>query len=276
MSEQRHIRTAELLSEASERAARYLDGLAERRVAPDPAALDALDGLDGILPEDGTSAADVLDLLDRLGAPASIASAGPRYFGFVTGGALPAALAANWLAGAWDQNAFSTVSSPLAARLDEIAVRWLLGILGLPAEGGGALVTGATMANFTALAAARHRVLERAGWDAEADGLFDAPPITVVVGEEAHSTLFKSLGLLGLGRNRVLRVPVDGQGRMRPSAILDALPRVEGPAIVCLQAGNVNTGAFDPAAEIVPAARTVRLHPRIEPAHARRRGLGGA
>jgi len=240
-----------LLQETAARAGRYLEALPQRRAAPSPEALDRLALLDGPLPADPTDPRDVLALLDGVGTPAAVASTGGRYFGFVTGGVLPAALAAHWLASAWDQNAFSGVSSPLAAALDEIALRWLVDVLGLPTECGGALVTGATMANFTGLAAARHAVLEKTGWNVTAHGLFGAPPITVVVGAEVHPTLRKSLGMLGLGRERVVRVPVDGQGRMRA----DALPALSGPTIVCLQAGNVNTGAFDPAADIIPLAR---------------------
>jgi glutamate/tyrosine decarboxylase-like PLP-dependent enzyme len=168
--------------------------------------------------------------------------AGPRFFGFVIGGSLPITLAANWLAGAWDQNSALYKPTPSTAFLEQIALGWLLELLHLPAECAGAFVTGATMANCTALAAARHAVLARTGWDVEADGLFGAPPITVVVSEEAHPTLFKALGLLGLGRSRVVRVPVDHQGCMRAAA----LPDMRGPTIVCVQAGNVNTGAFDP------------------------------
>jgi glutamate/tyrosine decarboxylase-like PLP-dependent enzyme len=172
--------------------------------------------------------------------------AGRRYFGFVIGGSLPATLAANWLAGAWDQNPGLFAASPIGTVLEEVSLRWLLDVLQLPTESGAAFVTGATMANFSALAAARHSVLERAGWDVEADGLFGAPPVTVVVGGEVHPSLIKALGMLGLGRSRVIRVPVDNQGRMRASD----MPPLKSPAIVCLQAGNVNTGAFDPAVEI--------------------------
>ncbi|MCI0725388.1 MAG: pyridoxal-dependent decarboxylase, partial [Chloroflexi bacterium] len=203
------------------------------------------------LPNRPTDAQTVLALLDEVASPATVASAGGRYFGFVTGGALPAALAANWLAGAWDQNTVLWAGSPAGAALEQIALRWLVDVLNLPPECDGALVTGATMANFTGLAAARHAVLEKAGWDVEGEGLFGAPPITVVVGDEAHASLLKALGLLGLGRNRVVRVPTDRYGRMRAKA----LPPLTGPTIVCLQAGNVNTGAFDPAAEICPAAQ---------------------
>jgi len=155
------------------------------------------------------------------------------------------------LVNAWDQNACFKIQSPVATQLEEIALRWVAELLGLPAGTDGAVVTGATMANFCALAAARHAILERAGWDVERDGLFGAPPITVVVGEEVHSSLVKALGMLGLGRNRVIRVPVDGQGRVR----VDALPHLNANTILCLQAGNVNTGAFDPAAAICPQAR---------------------
>ena len=175
---------------------------------------------------------------------------GPRFFGFVIGGSLPVTLAANWLAGAWDQNSALYNATPSTARLEQVALRWLIELLGLPAQTGGAFVTGATVANFVALAAARRAVLARVGWNVEADGLFGAPEITVVVGEEVHPSLVKSLGLLGLGRNRVVRVPVDAQGRMRA----DVLPRVAAPAIVCVQAGNVNTGAVDPIAEICERA----------------------
>jgi glutamate/tyrosine decarboxylase-like PLP-dependent enzyme len=240
-----------LLEDAARRACEYLGGLDERRVAPDAAAIDVLGTLDRALPEGQSKDRDVLAELDRIVSPATLATAGPRFFGFVIGGVLPAALAANWLAGAWDQNAGLHAPTPGVSVLERIALGWLVDLFDLPAGTGAGFVTGATMANFTALAAARHAVLARAGWNVEADGLFGAPPITVLVGAEAHPTLFKSLGLLGLGRSRVVRVPVDGQGRMRA----DAVPPIEGPTILCLQAGNVNTGACDSFDAIVPAAR---------------------
>jgi glutamate/tyrosine decarboxylase-like PLP-dependent enzyme len=240
----------ELLNDAAARAIRYLDGLDARRVVPTPEALAGLVALESPLLEEPTDPATVLALLDDFGSPATVATAGPRYFGFVIGGSLPAALAANWLAGAWDQPVFAYITSPIAATLEEIALRWLLDLFGLPPTCGGAFVTGATMANFCGLAAARHLLLQNAGWNVEADGLFGAPPVTVIVGEEAHSVLFKALGMLGLGRQRVVTVPVDSQGRLRS----DAFPAISGPTIVCLQAGNVNTGAFDPAHEIIPRA----------------------
>lgn len=239
-----------LLNDAATRANRYLEDLGGRSVAPAASAVAALEQLGGSLPEEGMAASKVLALLDDSGSAATVASAGGRYFGFVTGGVLPAALATGWLASAWDQNTFSTVSSPVGAAIEAIALDWVGDVLGLPRDCAGAFVTGATMANFTALAAARHAVLARAGWDAEADGLFAAPPVTVLVGEEVHATLFKIIGLLGLGRERVVRVPVDDQGRMRA----DAMPELSGPAIVCAQAGNVNSGAFDPIAAICERA----------------------
>lgn len=236
----------ELLTITSQRAAAYLEGLEQRPVRPEVEAVAALAAFDEPLPSEPTAPEVVLAMLDEIGSPATMAMAGPRFFGFVTGGSLPVALAANWLAGAWDQNSAFYHVVPGAAKLEQIALRWLLELFGLPETCSGAFVTGATMANFTALAAARHAVLARAGWDIEADGLFGAPPIVVVVGQEVHPTLVKSLGLLGLGRSRLVRVPVDGQGRMRA----DALPRLRGPAIVCVQAGNLNTGAFDPVGAI--------------------------
>jgi glutamate/tyrosine decarboxylase-like PLP-dependent enzyme len=192
-----------------------------------------------------------LALLDDVGSAGTVASAGGRYFGFVVGGSLPAALAANWLAGAWDQNAALQVMSPVAAKLEEIVLGWMVDLLGLPSSSGMGFVTGTTMANFTALAAARTALLQGAGWNVEEDGLFSAPPIQVVVGDEVHVSLLKALSMLGLGRSRVIRVPVDAQGRMRPQA----LPALNDRTIVCVQAGNVNSGAFDPAGEICARAQ---------------------
>ncbi len=243
--------TAALLADAARRAAAYLDGLDGRPVAPSPEAVAALSALDQPLPEGPSNPAAVLDELDRRVSPATMAMAGPRFFGFVIGGALPATVAANVLATAWDQNSAKWAVTPGTAAIERVALRWTLEALGLPREAGGGFVTGATVANFTALAAARHALLAREGWDVEARGLFGAPPITVVVGAEVHVSVLKALAMLGLGRERVLTVPVDGQGRLRP----DALPALTGPAIVCLQAGNVNTGAFDPARPAIARAR---------------------
>jgi glutamate/tyrosine decarboxylase-like PLP-dependent enzyme len=241
----------ELLENAARRAISYLEAIGDRSVAPLPEAIAKLSLLDEPLAEESTSPERVLELLDETCSPATMAMTGPRFFGLVVGGSLPVTLAANWLAGAWDQNTGLYTPTPATAYLEQIALGWLVDIFNLPSECGGGFVTGATMANFSALAAARHAVLERAGWNVEADGLFGAPAITVIVGEEAHPTLFKSLGLLGLGRNRILKVPVDSQGRMQA----DAMPPLSGPTIVCVQAGNVNTGAFDPVSEICERAR---------------------
>ena len=243
----------ELLKAAAERAIRYLETIDERSVAPSRRAVTALAQLDEPLPEGPSDPAAVLAALDDLGSPASMATAGGRFFGWVTGGSLPATVAANWLAAAWDQNATGRHSSPATAAFEQVVQRWLLDVLGLPPDCAVGFVTGATMANFACLAAARQAVLTGVGWDVEADGLFGAPPITVIVGDEVHVSVLKALGLLGLGRTRILRVPVDSQGRMR----VDRFPEVARPAILCLQAGNVNSGAVDPLAELGTLARRV-------------------
>jgi glutamate/tyrosine decarboxylase-like PLP-dependent enzyme len=249
-----------LLQTTAALAADYLDSLASRAVAPTRAALDGLRALDRAFPDGPADAAAVLAELHAVASPATIASAGGRFFGFVVGGTLPAALAASWLATAWDQDAGLAVMAPGAAALEEVALRWLLEALRLPPGSAGGFVTGATMANFTALAAARHALLERAGWDVEARGLFGAPPLTVVVGEEVHVSLLKALGLLGLGRDRVVRVPTDGQGRIRA----DQLPALDERTIVCLQAGNVNTGASDPVGAIARAGHRARAWVHVD------------
>ena len=240
-----------LLRDACRRALAYLDGLGERRVAPAGAAVAALGRLDFALPGTGLDASHVLTMLDEFGSPATVASNGPRYFGFVTGGALPVAQAAAWLAAAWDQNAALTVMSPAAALLNAVALRWVTELLALPAGTGGGFVTGATMANAACLAAARDAVLTRHGWDAAGQGLIGAPPVTVVVGAEVHATVRKALGLVGLGRDRATVLPADGQGRIDPRT----LPALGGPALVCLQAGNVNSGASDPFPPLITWAR---------------------
>jgi len=239
-----------LLEDAAERGIRYLETLNARPVAPDQRATKNLHLLDEALPDQPTDPLSNLKLLDELVSPATMAMAGGRFFGFVIGGSLPVSVAANWLAGAWDQNTGLYNPTPGTAHLEQVALRWLLDILRLPPGCAGSFVTGATVANFTALAAARHEVLKRVGWNVESDGLFAAPEITVVVGEEAHPTLIKSLGMLGLGRNRVIMVPVDDQGRMRA----ERLPSLTAPAIVCMQVGNVNSGAIDPINDIISHA----------------------
>jgi len=236
-----------LLRDASARALAYLGGLADRPVAPAAADVAALDRLDFALPAAGQDAASVLVMLDDYGSPGTVASGGPRYFGFVTGGALPIAQAAAWLTAAWDQNAALSVMSPTASALNRVAVRWVTELLGLPESTGGGFVTGATMANATCLAAARDAVLAGHGWDAAGQGLVGAPPVTVVAGAQAHTTVRKALGLVGLGRDRALLLPADGQGRIEPRG----LPALTGPALVCLQAGNVNSGASDPFGPLI-------------------------
>ena len=236
----------ELLRDATNRAIRYLETLPERRVSPSPSALEGLSGFAKPLQDEPLAPAKVLEELDTLGSPATVASAGGRFFGFVIGGSLPATLAANIVAAAWDQNAVLEIASPVAAALEKVCRTWIADLFGLPPEVEVGFVTGATMANFTGLAAARHALLQSQGWDVEANGLFGAPPITVIVGDEVHVSLLKALSLLGLGRDRVVRVGADGQGRIIPEQI----PPIQGPTIVCLQAGNVNTGAFDPLDEV--------------------------
>ncbi len=239
-----------LLEDAALRAISYLETLDSRPVTPSPEAVAKLSVLDQPLPEKHNKPEAVLKLLDDVCSPATMAISGRRFFGFVIGGSLPVTLAANWLAGAWDQNSALYNVTPGTAYVEQMALRWLLDLLHLPPECGAGFVTGATVANFCALAAARHVVLEHAGWNVESDGLIGAPSITVIAGAEAHPTLTKSVGLLGLGRDRIVKVPVDSQGRMRA----DALPRISGPTIVCTQAGNVNTGAIDPVGEICEVA----------------------
>lgn len=241
-----------LLADAAARAAKYLDEIPDRHAAPRPADVARLEALGGPMPQSPSNPAETLALLDQIGSPATVASAGPRFFGFVVGGSVPAALACNWLAAAWDQNAAMKISSPVSARLEEIALAWVVDLLGLPTGSGGGFVTGTTMANLCGLAAARTALLSRAGWNVELDGLFGAPPLHVVVGDEVHISLLKALSILGLGRSRVTRVPTDAQGRICPELV----PELDALTIVCLQAGNVNTGAFDPCETIIAKART--------------------
>src|ERR1700744_1836266 len=220
-----------LLTQTADRAARYLAGLADRNVAPLPEHVAGLTALGGPLPQGPTDPAEVLALLDGVGSPATVASAGGRFFGFVIGGSLPAALAANWLAGAWDQNSAMQVMSPVAVKLEEIVLSWMVDLFGLPSTSGAGFVTGTTLANFTCLAAARTALLQRAGWNVEEDGLFGAPPIHVVVGDEVHVSVLKALPRLGRGRSRVTRVPADAQGRMKA----DALPLLDNRTLICVQ-----------------------------------------
>ena len=240
----------ELLRKAYESAAEFVDGVKDRPVGRPVDFAGVLDRMAVPLAADGTDARKVIEDLNKAADPGLVATAGPRHFGFVVGGALPAAVAAEWLAAAWDQNAFSYVLSPAAAAAEEIARKWLIDLFGLPSEMSVGFTTGATMANFTALAAARHALLERQGWDAEKQGLFGAPAFPVVTSEESHASVFAALQMSGLGRERVLKVPADEQGRMRADALAAVLANLASPALVCAQAGNVNSGSFDPIAEI--------------------------
>ena len=240
-----------LLEDTAARAIRYSQAVRARRVTPLADDVERLKTLGGPLPERSSDPMEVLALLDDAGSPATVATTGGRYFGFVTGGAVPASVAANWLAGVWDQNGAFSVMSPVAAKLEEIVLAWMLELLDLPRSCGAGFVTGTTMANFSALAAARTALLQRSGWNVEEAGLFGAPPLSVIVGEEAHASLLKALALLGLGRSRVTRAPADRQGRIQARS----LPQLDHRTLVCIQAGNVNSGAFDPAKEICARAR---------------------
>jgi len=241
----------DVLSFAAERAQQYARQIGDRRVAPEDGHVRGLERFREAFPEGSSDPRSVVAMLDEFGSPATVATTGGRYFGFVIGGVLPAALGANWLAGAWDQNASLRVMSPIAAELEDVVLRWVCEALNLPADCEGGLVTCATMANFTALAAARYALLKKAGWDVAEDGMFGAPPIEVVVGAEVHASLLKALSLAGFGKRRVTIVEADGQGRMRA----DKLPKLSARSLVCIQAGNVNTGSFDPAMEICARAK---------------------
>jgi len=244
-------KTSALLQDAAQRGIAYRESVGERSVAPSPEAVANVGRFIEPLPEDGSADEDVLALLDEVGSPASVAMAGPRFFGFVIGGSLPVTVATNWLTTAWDQNSVMREVTPALATLEQVALDWMVELFGLPSQSGGGFVTGATVANLTALAAARHRVFADAGWNVESDGLIGAPGVTLIVSDEAHPTLFKSLGMLGLGRDRVVRIPTDHQGRMNAAK----LPAIDGPTIVCTQAGNINTGAFDPIGDVCAAVK---------------------
>lgn len=243
------------LKQAQDHATRFLGELRERPVRAQAGLLELRAALGGALQDEALDPARVVDELARGAEPGLVASAGPRYFGFVIGGGLPAALAADWLASAWDQDAGLYACGPSAAVVEEVAAAWLLELLGLPPGPSVGFVTGGQMANYTGLIAGRHAVLKRAGWDVEEEGLSGAPPVNLVVGAEAHVTILTSLRMLGLGSRHVKRVEVDGHGRMRPDALRGVLASCHGPTLVCAQAGNVNTGAFDPFEEIVPLVR---------------------
>jgi glutamate/tyrosine decarboxylase-like PLP-dependent enzyme len=243
-----------LLERTAARAAEFLHGLPHRPVRATASVEELLDALGGPLPDEPSDPVEVVERLARGAEGGLVGSAGPRFFGFVIGGSLPATLGADWLTSTWDQNAGLLAASPAAAVVEAVSAEWVLDLLGLPPDASVGFVTGATMANFTGLAAARHHVLAEVGWDVERDGLQDAPRVNVIAGEERHATLDTALRYLGLGTGRTHLVPTDEQGRMRPDALREALERDDGPTIVCAQAGNVNTGALDPIGEICTAA----------------------
>lgn len=243
-----------ILDRTREIAERFLAGVDRRPVFPSATFADLVQALGGPLPEEPQDPLAVIEHLATAADPGLVASPGPRYFGFVTGGSVPAAVAAEWLTAAWDQNAGLHVLSPASAAVEHVAAGWLLDLLGLPATASVGFVTGATMANTTALAAARHEVLRRVGWDVEANGLQGAPRVTVIAGREAHASIRNATRFIGLGAAGIRYVDADSQGRMVPSALEAVLAQVAGPTIVCAQSGNVNTGAFDPMDEIAALA----------------------
>ncbi|MDX1646912.1 MAG: aminotransferase class V-fold PLP-dependent enzyme, partial [Longimicrobiales bacterium] len=236
----------ELLEDALRYAEDYLRTLDDRPVFPDAGALRALEEFDEPLPERSSAPSGTLGMLHRVGSPGTVSQVGGRYFGFVDGGALPVGVAARVLADVWDQNTAHYVMSPVAARLEAVCERWLADLLGLPGGTAAGFVTGTTLANLSGLAAGRNELLRRRGWDIAESGLYGASPIPVIVGEDAHAAVRKSLALLGMGDAHTQVVPVDDQGRMR----VDRFPRLDEPALVVAQAGNVNSGAFDPVGEI--------------------------
>jgi glutamate/tyrosine decarboxylase-like PLP-dependent enzyme len=245
-----------LLTRAHLLANAFLETLDDRPVRPAATAEELAAALGRTLPADPQDATVVIEELAAAVDAGLLPSAGPRYFGFVTGGSIPAAVAADWLVSAWDQNAALHVMSPAMAVIEEVTAGWLLDLLTLPATASVGFVTGATMANATALAAARHQVLRQAGWDVEADGLQGAPRITVVAGAEAHSSIQQASRLVGLGSSTIVPVPADAQGRMRPESLREVLDGIALPVIVCAQAGNVNTGASDPLEAIAGLVRS--------------------
>jgi aromatic-L-amino-acid decarboxylase len=245
----------DLLTAAAEHAAAYLESLPERPVAADRDAAAARAGVRVELPDGPAEPRRVLDELVEDAGPGIMAMGSPRFFGFVIGGTLPVALAADWMVSTWDQNAGLASPTPAAAAIEEVAGAWVLDLLGLPAGASFAFVTGCQMAHVTALAAARHRVLARAGWDVEGDGLVGAPPIRVLVTQERHVTVDRALRLLGLGASCLEPVEADERGAMRPEALERRLADGDRPAIVVAQAGDVNTGAVDPLDEVCEAGR---------------------
>ncbi|GGD96910.1 aspartate aminotransferase family protein [Caballeronia grimmiae] len=241
----------ELIADADRRAARYLESVETRRVFPTPEAIAALAAFDEPLPEQGHSALDTLALLDDVGSPATVASNGPRYFGFVVGASLPGAAAAERLMLAWDQGAPLAMASPVSARIEAVASNWLLEALDLPRGSAVGFGTSATACGLGCLAAARRALLKRAGWDLDSKGLYGAPQIRVVVSARIHVVVLKALRVLGFGTEQVIPAMTDAHGRVDP----ERLPELDANTILCLQAGEVNTGEFDPFATLIPKAK---------------------
>ena len=263
----------DLLRATADHAADHLEGRSDRPIRPDASARDVLALIDGPLPDDPVDPRVVVDDLARTGPPGLLDMGSPRFYGWVCGGVLPASLAADWLVSTWDQNAGGATIAPAVAAMEDVAGRWLLDVLGLPAGASFGFVTGCQMAHVTALAAARHAVLARAGWDVERDGLAGAPRIRVLVGEERHITVDRAIRLLGLGTGSLEPVASDDVGAMRPGALADALRSgAAGPVIVCAQVGNVNTGAVDPVGEVCEVAHAAGAWVHVDGAF----GLWGA
>ncbi|MFT5424938.1 MAG: glutamate/tyrosine decarboxylase-like PLP-dependent enzyme [Phycisphaerales bacterium] len=240
-----------MIREGAQRGAAYLAGVGDRPVAASAEAVAGLSELDEAMPGGPSEPGETLGMLDRVGSPATTATAGPRYFGFVIGGQVPAAAGAGVLVSVWDQNAGMQAGSPIGSKTEEVAGRWMLELLGLDPACAVGFATGATMANFTALCAARHWVCANAGWDVEGQGLMGGPAIRVVAGEQVHISVRKSVSLAGLGRDRIELVKADEQGRMIPGE----LPELDERTILLLQAGDVNSGTFDFYEEIIPRAK---------------------
>jgi glutamate/tyrosine decarboxylase-like PLP-dependent enzyme len=246
--------STDVLSIAHQLASRFLAGLPNRHVGARVSSQQLRESLGGPLPVAGTDPERVIQELFTGADPGVVAQAGPRYFGFVTGGALPVTVAADWLASAWDQNVTLYVHSPAAATLEDVVAGWILELLRLPSNASVGFTSGCHMANFTGLAAARHEVLRRAGWDVERQGLQLAPRVRVFAGNEVHVSVVGALRFLGFGADELELVAADDQGRMRADALRERISSATGPVIVCAQAGNVATGASDPIAEIVAIA----------------------
>jgi len=241
----------EILNSAARYAIHYLEQLPERRVYPEEASLQKLSLLTSELPNSQTDGKEILDQLTIIGGENTVATNGGRYFGFVFGGTLPLSLAANWIASAWDQNAVFKVTSPVAAHLERVAAHWLLELFDLPIQSAVGFVTGTTMANFCGTLAARYHLCQQMGWDIKARGMNNAPPIRIITGEEVHASMQRALILAGFGLDNIIRVPTDEQGRI----VAEKVPEMDASTLVCLQVGNVNTGAIDAVKDVCLRAR---------------------